>query len=419
MKKECRAEAVAVSGFSFQLICYWIGNHFDGVGDKLCEKIPEFIQAGMGRVEAGEQLEALFSDEYGKSKSYWRGLAATAINRSRTFGEISGYEEAGVATYEILAVMDERTSPVCKFMNGKVFKVKTAAKTRDDIINSEPQAVKTNHPWLSFKDVQNMTDEQLQAAGFVMPPFHFHCRTTTVQRDFEPVGHEAEKPETREIQSLAEAQNFEELRDFMKKNYDVEIDKGVSKLDFMSIHEGAQGIEYVLSKFPNSWMALKKVACEDRDVDTIMATSYQDAAIYFNNRYYKTREDAKKANESTSGWNPRNSNCYGTGAHEAGHILEKFIIDLYNNGDETLGRREWAKETQAKRIVNAAFKKLKQEPENKLLKKNEAKEAISGYAKDSRSASECLAEAVEDYALNKDKAAPLSRCIWEELKGEF
>jgi len=154
------------------------------VGDKLCEKIPEFIQQGMGSVEAGEQLEALFGDEYGKSKSYWRGLAATAINRSRTFGEISGYEEAGVATYEILAVMDERTSPVCKFMNGKVFKVKTAAKTRDDIINSPPEMVKTNHPWLSFKDVQTMTDEQLQAVGFIMPPFHFHCRTTTVVREF-------------------------------------------------------------------------------------------------------------------------------------------------------------------------------------------------------------------------------------------
>jgi len=80
--------------------------------------------------------------------------------------------------------MDERTSPICKFMNGKVFKVKTAAKVRDDIINSPPEMVKTNHPWLSFKDVQNMTDEQLQAAGFVMPPFHFHCRTTTVMKDF-------------------------------------------------------------------------------------------------------------------------------------------------------------------------------------------------------------------------------------------
>ena len=165
---------------------YWIGNHFEDIGDRLREKLPEYIQQGMGSVEAGEQLEQLFGAEYGRNKSYWRGFAASAINRSRTFGEISGYEEAGVATYEILAVMDERTSPVCKFMNGKVFKVKTAANVRDDIINSLPEMVKTNHPWLSFKDVQNMTDEQLQAAGFVMPPFHFHCRTTTVMRDFEP-----------------------------------------------------------------------------------------------------------------------------------------------------------------------------------------------------------------------------------------
>ncbi|MBO5492359.1 MAG: hypothetical protein J5974_03410, partial [Pyramidobacter sp.] len=35
---------------------YWIGNHFEDIGDRLREKLPEYIQQGMGSVEAGEQL---------------------------------------------------------------------------------------------------------------------------------------------------------------------------------------------------------------------------------------------------------------------------------------------------------------------------------------------------------------------------
>lgn len=45
------------------------------------------------------------------------------------------------------------------------------------------------------------------------------------------------------------------------------------------------------------------------------------------------------------------------------------------------------------------------------------KSEISGYAKTNDS--ECLAEAVADYILNKDKAAPLSKEIWKILKKEL
>ena len=235
---------------------YWIGNHFEDIGDRLREKLPEYIQQGMGSVEAGEQLEQLFGAEYGRNKSYWRGFAASAINRSRTFGEISGYEEAGVATYEILAVMDERTSPVCKFMNGKVFKVKTAANVRDDIINSPPEMVKTNHPWLSFKDVQNMTDEQLQAAGFVMPPFHFHCRTTTVMRDFEP-------PPPKEL-------SFEEQVAMLEVDDEV-YEFGVTDKEFTAVQEYTGSMSYLLNEALRNDTGIEQYADTIRNLDSALS----------------------------------------------------------------------------------------------------------------------------------------------------
>lgn len=226
---------------------YWIGEHFNKkISGVMRDKIPEFIQSGTGRVEAGKQLEALFGETYERNKSYWTGLAATAINRSRCFGAVAGYEEAGVESYEIVAMMDERTSPICRFMNGKVFYVKDAVNVRDAIINAKkPADVKTSHPWLPFKVAQNMSNEELAAAGFVVPPFHFHCRTTMVVRSFKPLfaGDEAKVPEPGNMRTLAECEDYAH-NVIGIKNVDY---KGV---DVHVAREWNEGLEDNIRRFP-------------------------------------------------------------------------------------------------------------------------------------------------------------------------
>ena len=56
------------------------------------------------------------------------------------------YEELGIEKYQILATLDNRTSPICQKLDGEVFNVKDAV------------------------------------VGVNMPPFHWHprCRTTTI-----------------------------------------------------------------------------------------------------------------------------------------------------------------------------------------------------------------------------------------------
>lgn len=226
---------------------YWIGEHFDKrISGAMRDKISEFIQSGTGRAEAGKQLEALFGETYERNKSYWTGLAATAINRSRCFGAVAGYEEAGVESYEIVAMMDERTSPICRFMNGKVFYVKDAAKVRDAIINAKnPADVKTSHPWLPFKTAQNMSNEELAAAGFVVPPFHFHCRTTMVVRSFKPLflSDEAKAQEPENMRTLAECEDYAH-NVIGIKNVDY---KGV---DVQVAREWNEGLEDNIRRFP-------------------------------------------------------------------------------------------------------------------------------------------------------------------------
>ena len=174
---------------------YWIGRHYtDDIKNKIVSiVVDDATQWGGGQVEAGERLKAEFGQTFQRSDAYWRGLAGTVLSRSRNFGCVAGYEEAGVATYEILAVMDERTSPICRYMNGKVFTVKDAANLRDTILNSKrPDDVRKNHPWLRLDQVQGLSDDELVKMGQALPPYHFFCRTTTVMRDFEPTKQDTE-----------------------------------------------------------------------------------------------------------------------------------------------------------------------------------------------------------------------------------
>lgn len=96
---------------------YWIDTYYSKfVSGKIADVVTEGITEGLGRVEVGNKLKEFFKSYPGvknKPDVYWRGLAANAMNRSRSFGSIAGYEELEIKEIEILAVMDERTSPIC------------------------------------------------------------------------------------------------------------------------------------------------------------------------------------------------------------------------------------------------------------------------------------------------------------------
>ena len=101
---------------------------------------------------------------------------------------MAGYEEAGVEHVKIVAVLDQKTSQICRAMNGRIFEVKGFRKQYDNIISAAKKrdidGVKAAQPMLNSetaKKISNMTStKEFKALGFKMPPYHFHCRTTHV-----------------------------------------------------------------------------------------------------------------------------------------------------------------------------------------------------------------------------------------------
>lgn len=156
----------------------------------------EALERGLGRAEVGRILRGVVSGEFpgvsvpgtyrGSSESYFRMLAGTVRNHASTFGALTGLEQAGFDRYRIVAVMDERTSEVCRTMNGRTFSVPTGLKQMNETVLAEdPEELKAAAGWKSAEAVRQAAgdgdarsqEHGLAAAGLALPPYHGSCRT--------------------------------------------------------------------------------------------------------------------------------------------------------------------------------------------------------------------------------------------------
>ena len=158
--------------------CFWLGEHYGKhIDPKIAEITQQAIEDGLGRNELAKELEAeLGNGDY----HYWDVVASSALVRARSFGCISGMEEAGIAECEILAMQDERMCSICDNMHGRVFSV---AKAREKINNAldidDPEAFKAAMPWHTSPPV-GVSNIDIENAGMSLPPYHGRCRCTVV-----------------------------------------------------------------------------------------------------------------------------------------------------------------------------------------------------------------------------------------------
>jgi hypothetical protein len=185
---------------------FWIGEHYGEALDQaaiLDVVKTTMLQEGLGREEAGRRLQEMLGGQIKRSDSYWTGLAATIATRSRSFGALSAMSISGAYRYEYVNPMDERTSPVCAALNGRLFTVGGAVELRDQLLQaSTPDEWKALSPWPKTSQLYEggtpggkmLSPSALQAAGIAFPPLHFHCRSTIEVRIWQPLGADGTDP---------------------------------------------------------------------------------------------------------------------------------------------------------------------------------------------------------------------------------
>lgn len=169
---------------------FWVGRTYDRfVSQDVHALINDYFKQGHKRSDLADALAVLLHDvETPKVHEYFSLLSDHLAMKISSIGHVAGYEDAGVEYVEVVAVLDSRTSPICRHMHGRVIAVNTMTRQRDAIMSAasggDMEAIKRAQPMISGKrekELLNITKTSgLTSAGIALPPYHFRCRTTTV-----------------------------------------------------------------------------------------------------------------------------------------------------------------------------------------------------------------------------------------------
>lgn len=159
---------------------YWVGNSWNTYTQQLLDNaLRDYFDVGMTR----QQLTSRFAEDFAgltdRGRHYWELMADHAATKTREMGRVSGYEQGGFEYVQVRAQMDERTTPICKSMHGKIIAVTRLREQTDEYLDAisrrDMEAAKRS--WVMHKE--DWSGEGLPA-GTASPPYHFRCRTITV-----------------------------------------------------------------------------------------------------------------------------------------------------------------------------------------------------------------------------------------------
>jgi hypothetical protein len=173
---------------------FWVQNAFNReLQDEMVNALDEYFTQGKTRIELAARLEEFLTKKEPTMRNYFDLLADHNATRIGEIGHVAGYERAGVEYAEIVAVLDDRTSRICRHLHGRLVPMGALSAQRDKLLAAakalDTEAAKRAQPMLSGASEATVLLEprtsKIVAQGIGMPPYHFRCRTTTVAH-FEP-----------------------------------------------------------------------------------------------------------------------------------------------------------------------------------------------------------------------------------------
>ncbi len=116
-----------------------------------------------------------------KSVPYWRVVANANASRAFHYGMLKAAQFQGFTGYKFVAILDERTSDICRELDGRSWHLADAVNLMDSLAGSDdPDAAKTIMPWVKVEDVRGLSNDALRDKGVMVPPLHGNCRSTIV-----------------------------------------------------------------------------------------------------------------------------------------------------------------------------------------------------------------------------------------------
>jgi len=135
-------------------------------------------EAFEGKIEV-DKVGAHLRDKFGgiteESERYFQGVSDHILRQSQSIARVKQYEKNGIQYVQIDAVMDNKTSDICRSMNGRVIAVGHLTKQSDKIMEAKSvDEKKKSSEWRSKPFLGASTK---LPSNFGLPPYHFRCRT--------------------------------------------------------------------------------------------------------------------------------------------------------------------------------------------------------------------------------------------------
>ena len=158
---------------------YWMGVEYN---EALQKRLKDLIEKTFKGEIANEDIGAGLRDEFGSligaNESYFKGVAEHISLQSQNISRVMQGKKYGVQCYKVVAVMDSRTSEICRSMHGRIIPASHLENQAQKILSAKNMSQKKNAAIWQSKAYNGRSDKM--SANFGLPPYHFRCRTEVV-----------------------------------------------------------------------------------------------------------------------------------------------------------------------------------------------------------------------------------------------
>ena len=172
---EIDADAVDAMRKSF----YWMGKEYnENLQNRLKDKIDGVFKGEIELDSIGAELKREFGSILSADESYFKGVSDHIALQARNVATVTQGAKYGVKYYKILAIMDAKTTQICRSMHGRIIPAAHLEAQADKILNANSLASKKAAA--AWKSDAYLGKSDKMDSNFGLPPYHFRCRTEAI-----------------------------------------------------------------------------------------------------------------------------------------------------------------------------------------------------------------------------------------------
>lgn len=143
---------------------------------KTQDKIKDIIQSAFNGETNRADIASKLKEEFGllleKDISYFELVADNAISQGQNIATINQSLQYDVKYFKVVARLDDKTSPICRSMHGKIISAEHLKNQVNNIVNAKNIDEKKQSAKWSNEPIYSKLPNNIG-----VPPYHGHCRT--------------------------------------------------------------------------------------------------------------------------------------------------------------------------------------------------------------------------------------------------